>query len=143
MTSSEPFSWIPLFYVLGDDYIFRKKLPVVPRKKFGSGDCDTIFTISILPSLHDHVILRLTLCFDNPQTSSCYKLSKPLICTLFASSLKTHTITYFSILGVKTNLMNYLVQLISSKRYLECTLVQWILSIYLWCTQVAGGTFSM
>ena len=39
--------------------------------------------------------------------------------------------------------IKHLIQLISYKRYLECTLIQWILSIYPQCTQVAEGTFFM
>ena len=35
------------------------------------------------------------------------------------------------------------IQLISYIRYLECTLIQWRLSIYPYCTQVAEGTFFM
>ena len=36
-----------------------------------------------------------------------------------------------------------IIQLISYKRFLECTLIQWRLSIYPQCTQVAEGTFFM
>ena len=49
-------------------------------------------------------------------------------------------LTKFNIL-----LVSYLfnVQVISYKRFLECTLIQWRLSIYPYCTQVADGTFFM
>ena len=43
---------------------------------------------------------------------------------------------------MKQVLCNF-IQIISYKRYLKCTLVQWRLSIYPLCTQVAVGTFFM
>ena len=45
--------------------------------------------------------------------------------------------------GFKIKFLTPKLQLISYKRYLECTLIQWRLSIYPWCTQVAAGTFFM
>ena len=41
------------------------------------------------------------------------------------------------------NIINIHIQLISNKRFLECTLIQSRLSIYPQCTQVAQGTFFM
>ena len=56
----------------------------------------------------------------------------------------------YAVYGRRTNYdplpalkLTIIIQLILYKRYMECTFIQWRLSIYHQCTQVAEGTFFM
>ena len=75
-----------------------------------------------------YYVLNCKVCFINSHKYVCIQN----VCSLFQKCLQV-----FSIMSTR------LLQLISYKRFLECTLIKWRLSIYPLCTQVPDGTFFM
>ena len=81
--------------------------------------------------LYNHFTFITKIAIAVKQNKGTY--SHRIECILFAfSTLCTEIV----------NILSFLLQMISYKRYLECTLVQWRLSIYPKCRQVAEVPFS-
>ena len=68
---------------------------------------------------------------------------KSKICLFTTNMLNLFYFLCFFSTCVFQTILIFQIQLISYKRFLECTLIQWRLSIYPYCTQVAEATFFM